>query len=110
MLFGLRARCSRLQATPVAAGVKRLQSACRVEGVGPGAQPGPGARGALDDDPIPVALRHEMLQNVCRWNGSDLDHNQDPARQALCDYLDFIRVLAHSVRLRLGHDRAFLLL
>lgn len=23
-----------------------------------------------------------------RWNGSDLDHNQDPARQALCDYLD----------------------
>jgi len=23
-----------------------------------------------------------------RWNGSDLDHNQDGARQALCDYLD----------------------
>lgn len=29
-----------------------------------------------------------MLAARRRWNGAELDHNQDGARQTLCDYLD----------------------
>ena len=45
------------------------------------------APGAQGDDLRPVAAAVK-LHVVGRWNGADLDHNQDPARQALCDYLD----------------------
>ena len=50
--------------------------------MGPGPQPGPRSP-HFHHFYIPSAV-----QGVCRWNGADLDHNQDPARQALCDYLD----------------------